>query len=299
MKKNFFISLWLLTFIAMLLVFLMARKGFPDSLDLQTKLNPIENVLIGNQTQLTTSDLLANPNKSSQDITSLEEPFSLVLPKPDEAPVSLWRPPLYPTPWAISPHDHFYFSRPIAADEINWPLANYRYGYFFPDSDIIHTGIDITAKRGTPVIAAAPGTVIDPGTYTLVVSVPSEDEEAAYELTYEFPQAAVYYIPLTVGGSAAGYSESYERTYFELTVTEAVVVDIYSSGDYDLVGYISATKGGFDYFDSDDDSGSNNNFLMENVSLEPGVYYIDVDLNNEDLAIRPYITTSPSSGSPE
>ncbi|MDX9849418.1 MAG: M23 family metallopeptidase [Anaerolineaceae bacterium] len=160
MKKNFFISLWLLTFIAMLLVFLMARKGFPDSLDLQTKLNPIENVLIGNQTQLTTSDLMANPNKSSQDITSLEEPFSLVLPKPDEAPVSLWRPPLYPTPWAISPHDHFYFSRPIAADEINWPLANYRYGYFFPDSDIIHTGIDITAKRGTPVIAAAPGTVI-------------------------------------------------------------------------------------------------------------------------------------------
>ena len=33
-------------------------------------------------------------------------------------PVSLWRPPLYEVPWALNPHDHFYFERPIAADEV-------------------------------------------------------------------------------------------------------------------------------------------------------------------------------------
>jgi hypothetical protein len=47
----------------------------------------------------------------------------------------------------MSEHDQFYFSRPIAADEVNWPLANYRYGGIFPDSDIVHTGIDIDAPR--------------------------------------------------------------------------------------------------------------------------------------------------------
>ena len=40
-------------------------------------------------------------------------------------------PPLYDVPWALGPFDHFYFARPIAADEVNWPLADYRYGGIF------------------------------------------------------------------------------------------------------------------------------------------------------------------------
>jgi len=74
------------------------------------------------------------------------------------APISAWRPPLYPTPWALSPYDHFYFSRPIAANDINWPLADYRYGGVF-FSDVVHTGVDIPAHPGTPVLAAGPGKI--------------------------------------------------------------------------------------------------------------------------------------------
>ncbi len=89
------------------------------------------------------------------------EPLRLTLPTPGEAPVSLWRPALYRAPWALGPYDHFYFSRPIAADEINWPLADYRYGGIFPGrDDVVHTGIDIGASKGTPVMAAAAGTVV-------------------------------------------------------------------------------------------------------------------------------------------
>jgi murein DD-endopeptidase MepM/ murein hydrolase activator NlpD len=87
------------------------------------------------------------------------EPVRFVFPTPQPPPVSAWRPPLYPAPWALTPEDHFYFARPIAADEINWPLADYRYGgVFLPE--VVHSGIDIPAPRGTPVLAAGGGRVV-------------------------------------------------------------------------------------------------------------------------------------------
>ncbi|MBN2388936.1 MAG: M23 family metallopeptidase [Anaerolineales bacterium] len=79
---------------------------------------------------------------------------------PAIALVSAWRPPLYPVPWAPGPYDHFYFSRPIAADEVNWPLPSYRYGGVFFNNGQVHTGVDISAEYGSDVIAAGPGTVI-------------------------------------------------------------------------------------------------------------------------------------------
>jgi murein DD-endopeptidase MepM/ murein hydrolase activator NlpD len=87
------------------------------------------------------------------------DPLRFTFPTPAPMPVSAWRPPLYPTPWAPSPYDHFYFSRPIAADEINWPLWDYRYGGSF-FANTIHTGIDIPTKKGTPVLSAASGKVV-------------------------------------------------------------------------------------------------------------------------------------------
>jgi len=87
------------------------------------------------------------------------EPFRLTLPTPGAEPISGWRPPLYPVPWAMSPYDHFYFARPIAADQVNWPLADYRYGGVF-DPPYVHTGVDIDAPQGTPILAAGPGTVV-------------------------------------------------------------------------------------------------------------------------------------------
>jgi len=91
-------------------------------------------------------------------------PLRFTFPTPGPAPVSLWRPPLYDTPWALGPFDHFYFKRPIAANEVNWPLANYRYGGMLSNEGAsVHTGIDIDAPLHTPILAAGAGTVISAG----------------------------------------------------------------------------------------------------------------------------------------
>jgi murein DD-endopeptidase MepM/ murein hydrolase activator NlpD len=87
-------------------------------------------------------------------------PFRFVLPTPGAEPVSGWRPPLYPVPWAVSAYDHFYFARPIGADNVNWPLAEYRYGGVFFAPNIVHTGVDIDAVEGAPILAAGPGIVV-------------------------------------------------------------------------------------------------------------------------------------------
>jgi murein DD-endopeptidase MepM/ murein hydrolase activator NlpD len=71
-----------------------------------------------------------------------------------------YRPPLYPIPWALSPYDHFYFARPIAAAFPAEPEWDYSYGGIYFGPDIIHTGIDLPAPRGTDVLAAGPGTVV-------------------------------------------------------------------------------------------------------------------------------------------
>ncbi len=102
---------------------------------------------------------VAGLSPQSPDNQNADAPLRFTFPTPEPPPVSLWRPPLYDVPWALNPHDHFYFDRPIAADEVNWPLASYRYGDFFSGTDIVHTGVDIDAKRGTPVLAAGPGEV--------------------------------------------------------------------------------------------------------------------------------------------
>ena len=91
--------------------------------------------------------------------TSTPPPLRFNLPTPGAEPVSGWRPPLYPVPWAVSPYDHFYFTRPISADNVNWPLAEYRYGGIFFEN-IVHTGVDIPDASGTPILAAGPGTVV-------------------------------------------------------------------------------------------------------------------------------------------
>jgi murein DD-endopeptidase MepM/ murein hydrolase activator NlpD len=123
----------------------------------------------------------SNPTQIGQSITPTPDPievlpaYSQVVPKtlPTSAsgetlPETIfsnsseedsnWRPPLYPTPWIPTDYDHFYFCRPIAAEDLRWILANYRYGGVFIRG-VVHTGIDIPVLIGTKVYAAGPGRV--------------------------------------------------------------------------------------------------------------------------------------------
>jgi murein DD-endopeptidase MepM/ murein hydrolase activator NlpD len=87
------------------------------------------------------------------------EPIQFEMVLPDSQSVSDWRPPLYPVPLALTPFDHFYFSKPFSANEHPWPVEDYRYGGAFFE-DIVHSGMDIKIPIGTPVIASGPGKVI-------------------------------------------------------------------------------------------------------------------------------------------
>lgn len=102
------------------------------------------------------------PNPDCIFITAMPRqaaPLRLNLPTPGAEPISAWRPPQYPVPLALGEFDHFYFSRPIAADVINWPIADYRYGGTLLTPDVTHTGVDIPSQAGTPVLAAGDGII--------------------------------------------------------------------------------------------------------------------------------------------
>jgi murein DD-endopeptidase MepM/ murein hydrolase activator NlpD len=58
---------------------------------------------------------------------------------------------------------------------VNWPLAEYRYGGVF-FADVVHTGVDIDAEMGTPILAAGPGTVISAG-WGLYTQVPGNESD--------------------------------------------------------------------------------------------------------------------------
>jgi murein DD-endopeptidase MepM/ murein hydrolase activator NlpD len=157
-------------------------------------------------------------------------PFRFVLPTPGAEPISGWRPPLYPIPWAVSAYDHFYFARPIAADNVNWPLADYRYGGVFFAPNVVHTGVDIDADEGTQILAAGPGTVVsaDWGLYTEAPGNQSDPYGQAVVLRHDF-----------------GYKgQTLYTVYAHMSKIIAVVGQHVETGDVlGLVGATGATTG--------------------------------------------------------
>ena len=121
--------------------------------------NPASIIPTLTSTAQPTAAICSNSNCTARPTPKQAAPLRLNLPTPGEEPVSGWRPPQYPVPLALGEFDHFYFARPIGADEVNWPVANYRYGGTELSPGVTHTGVDIPALTGTPVLAAGPGIV--------------------------------------------------------------------------------------------------------------------------------------------
>jgi len=65
----------------------------------------------------------------------------------------------YAAPLALSPHDHFLLENPLDFENIVWPTSEYRYGYRVNELGTLHTGLDIPALKGTPVLASGEGIV--------------------------------------------------------------------------------------------------------------------------------------------
>ena len=107
--------------------------------------------------------------------TLLAAPDLLPLSSAEPSNVADWRPPPYPAPWSLRPEDHFYFARPIPSGEVNWPNPSYRYGATYSGQHSTHTGVDLGAERGAPVLAAADGEVVWSG-YGLYRGLPDPND---------------------------------------------------------------------------------------------------------------------------
>lgn len=135
--------------------------------------------------EMATPDLLTTPFVTPENTNA---PLRFVFPSQAAHPISAWRPPLYSIPWAMTPYDHFYFARPIAADEVNWPNAGYRYGASWRGLvNIFHTGIDIEAPLRTPVLAAAEGKVVWAGEGLMYgPGIPNDPYGMAVAISHDF-----------------------------------------------------------------------------------------------------------------
>ena len=160
----------------------------------------------------------------AQIITPSPAPFQFNLPTPGAEPISGWRPPLYPIPWAMSTYDHFYFARPIAADQVNWPIADYRYGGIF-FKNVIHTGVDIDAEEGAPILASGAGTVVWAG-WGLFTETPGNEKDP-------------YGLAVTIRHDFGYNNQQLYTIYAHMSSVIAVVGQHVETGE--LIGLVGAT----------------------------------------------------------
>ena len=133
----------------------MSIPDTPTQIPTHEPTNPPPKV-IGQRTAPELPEIL-NVDLSSSD--EVVEPLQVNFPILQADTYSSWRPALYAVPLALTPFDHFYLTRPLAVNETNWPVEDYRYGGSFFE-DIVHSGMDIKIPVGTPIQAAGPGKVV-------------------------------------------------------------------------------------------------------------------------------------------
>lgn len=80
---------------------------------------------------------------------------------PDGTPTATWTPP--PPDPATQINDHYHMARPIADGNTNWVDRTYPYGGTQGGTLQTHHGVEFINPRGTPVLAAAGGTVFYAG----------------------------------------------------------------------------------------------------------------------------------------
>lgn len=80
---------------------------------------------------------------------------------PNGTPVPSWTPP--PPDPATEINDHYRLRRPIADGGTNWIDRTYPYGGTSGGRLQIHSGVEFVNPRGTPILAAADGTVVFAG----------------------------------------------------------------------------------------------------------------------------------------
>ncbi len=113
-------------------------------------------VVVGWLFPISPTSVLADDVNLSSAIESTEPVFPLVTLAFEENS----QPPLYDVPLALNTHDHFYFTRPIAMDTNSTPSPDFGYGFYYPDDDKVHTGVDISSPLHKPILAAGDGQVI-------------------------------------------------------------------------------------------------------------------------------------------
>jgi murein DD-endopeptidase MepM/ murein hydrolase activator NlpD len=102
----------------------------------------------------------AYPATSTPDLPGEENPPNLQSTPFAEYPGAPdTRPRTYAAPLQLRPEDHYWFARPIPSNGVNWIDIEYRYGSDYNGTMSSHSGVDLPAKSGTPVLAAADGVV--------------------------------------------------------------------------------------------------------------------------------------------
>lgn len=95
----------------------------------------------------------------------------------------------YEIPLALSPHDHFLLTPPIARERVDWSTSDYRFGYMVTKTNSLHTGLDIPALESTPVLASGAGEVVFAG-YGLLYGLGARNDP--YGIAVKIKHALTY-----------------------------------------------------------------------------------------------------------
>ena len=114
----------------------------------------------------------------SPTITNTPQPIASATPTdpaddPNNTPPPTWTPP--PADASVTVDDHYHLWRPIGDGGVNWVDRTYPYGNTSGGRLQTHHGVEFVNPRGTPILAAADGTVVFAGSDVTTLAGPYND----------------------------------------------------------------------------------------------------------------------------